>query len=224
MQIKIYQINQERDKNEVKFMGLDRLEKLQGTQEVKSDIYDEVFSGNVDCENLEEVFELFNTKGHPLMRGHSLSVSDVVVTEDGAYFCDRVSFEKVDLDESKTQKPDNLMTVVFVEPNKLPYVAEIEHTLEGMQRAVGGYIQCFNNDDDTLIVCNDEGKLQGLDLNRKLEDYDIIAGNFFVAGSAGAEMRSLTQTEQEKYIQKYGEQSIDETANFLWDIMLQMKQ
>ena len=29
-------------------------------------------------------------------------------------------------------------------------------------------------------VCNDEGKLEGLPLNRTLGDYDVIAGTFFV--------------------------------------------
>lgn len=71
-----------------------------------------------------------STEGHPLHRGHSLSVSDIVVTKDGAYYCDSVGFLKVDFDEAKTQKPDNLMTVVYVEPHKAPYVTEIAHTLE----------------------------------------------------------------------------------------------
>lgn len=83
---------------------------------------------------------------------HSLSVSDIVVTKDGAYYCDSVGFLKVDFDEAKTQKPDNLMTVVYVEPNKAPYVTEIAHTLEAEQKAVGGLIEPIYNDDETCLV------------------------------------------------------------------------
>ncbi len=225
MKIKIYQINNKRDFQGVKFQSIDHLERLQGTKNINAEIYDEVFSGDLPCKDLEDVFVLFNRGvGHPLMRGHSLSVSDVVVKEDGAYFCDSTVFERVDFDESKTQKPDNLLTVVYVEPNKFPYVAEIENTIEGMQRAVGGNIQCVNNDDKTLIVCNDEGKLEGLAPNRMLGLDDILVGNFFVAGSAGEEMRSLTEEEQSKYIEKYGEESMDEVAGFVIYALLQMKQ
>ncbi len=224
MQVKIYQINMTRDKNGVKFMEMDRLEKLQGRKEIDASLYDEVFSGEIDCKDLEDLYTKFQVEGvPPLHRGHTLSMSDVVVKEDGAYYCDLVEFSKVDFDESETQKPDNLMKVVFVEPNKIPYVAEIENTLEGMQRAVGGTIQCVPNDDKTLTICNDEGKLEGLAPNRMFGEDDILVGNFFIAGSAGEEMRSLTEEEQTKYIQKYGEESMDEVTGFLIYAMLQMK-
>ena len=204
MKIKIYQINQDRDKNDLKFMGLDFLKKRQGTKEIDPAIYDEVFSGEVDCGNLEDVFSQFNSEGHPLMRGHSLSVSDVVVKENGAFFCGRVGFEKVDFDERKTQKPDNLIKGVFVQPGKAPYVAEVANTLEAKQRAVGGLIQCLYNDDGTIIVCNDEGKIMGLPGNRRIEG-DILAGNFLVLGEDGENFRSLTDEEQQKYLEKFAE-------------------
>ena len=100
---------------------------------------------------MEEIFRQFNTEGHPLHRGHSLSVSDVVVTKDGAYYCDSIGFQKVDFDESLTQKPDNLMTVVYVEPHKAPYIAEIEHTLEAGTKTVGGLIEPIYMGDVCLV-------------------------------------------------------------------------
>ena len=107
MEIKIYQINTDRDKNSVKFLKYGYLEKYQDTKDINALIYDEVFSGDVDCEDLEDIYRKFNMEGHPLHRGHSLSVSDIVVTNEGAYYCDSVGFQKVDFDESLTQKPDN---------------------------------------------------------------------------------------------------------------------
>ena len=108
MRIKIFQIDHEKDKNGVKFMELDRLEKLQGTTDIDASLYKEVFDAEVDEEDLEDVYTRFITRWHPLFRGHSMSISDVVKTEDGAYFCDLVGFKKIDFDESKTSKPNNL--------------------------------------------------------------------------------------------------------------------
>lgn len=206
MKVKIYQINSDRDKNLVKFLHYEQLENFQETKNINAPIYDEVFSGDVDCENLEDIYHKFNTEGHPLHRGHSLSVSDVIVTKDGAYYCDSVGFQKVDFDESLTQKPDNLMTVVYVEPHRSPYVAEIAHTLEAEQKAVGGLIEPIYNDDGTCLVGNEEAKLIGMEGNRHLDDgKSIIAGPFFVCGLTVDDFRGLTDEEVVKYMDKFAE-------------------
>ena len=207
MKIKIFQIDHEKDKNGVKFMHTDRLEKLQGTTDIDASLYKEVFNGEVDAADLEDVYSMFNCEGHPLHRGHSMSISDVVKTEDGAYFCDLVGFKKIDFDESKTTKPDNLLKVVYVEPNKPAYAAEVEHTLEGEQRAVKGMIECiYCHDDQTCVVANEEAKLIGMEGNRRFGDgKSIIAGPFFVVGLEGDGFRSLTDEEQAKYLQEYAE-------------------
>ena len=207
MRIKIFQIDREKDKNGVKFMHTDRLEKLQGTTDIDASLYKEVFSGEVDAADLEDVYSMFNCEGHPLYRGHSMSISDVVKTEDGAYFCDLVGFKKIDFDESKTTKPDNLLNVVYVEPNKPAYAAEVEHTLEGEQRAVKGMIECiYCHDDNTCVVANEEAKLIGMEGNRRFGNgKSIIAGPFFVVGLEGDGFRSLTEEEQAKYLEKYAE-------------------
>lgn len=207
MKIKIFQIDHEKDKNGVKFMHTDRLEKLQGTTNIDASLYKEVFNGEVEAADLEDVYSMFNCEGHPLHRGHSMSISDVVKTEDGVYFCDLVGFKKIDFDESKTTKPDNLLKVVYVEPNKPAYAAEVEHTLEGEQRAVGGMIECiYCHDDNTCVVANEEAKLIGMEGNRRFGDgKTIIAGPFFVVGLEGDGFRSLTEEEQTKYLQEYAE-------------------
>ena len=207
MKIKIFQIDEDKDNNGVKFMHTDRLEKLQGTTNIDAGLYKEVFSGEVDAADLEDVYSMFNCEGHPLHRGHSMSISDIVKTEDGAYFCDLVGFKKIDFDESKTTKPDNLLKVVYVEPNKPAYAAEVEHTLEGEQRAVKGMIECiYCHDDNTCVVANEEAKLIGMEGNRRFGDGNsIIAGPFFVVGLEGDGFRSLTEEEQAKYLQEYAE-------------------
>ena len=96
------------------------------------------------------------------------------------------------------------LKVVMVEPHKAPYVTEIEDELSALQRAVGGYIEVVGNGDGTLIVCNEEGKLEGLEGNRRIHDgMSIIAGTFFVVGEDGENFRSLTESEVTRYMDRF---------------------
>lgn len=76
--------------------------------------------------------------------------------------------------------------VLHVEPGKRARMVEIEDSLSAMQSLVGGMIEEYMPfEDDVALVCNDEGKLAGLPLNRGIKDekgnlQDIIAGDFFV--------------------------------------------
>lgn len=96
------------------------------------------------------------------------------------------------------------LTVVMVEPHKTPYVTEIADELSALQRCVGGYIEVVGNGDGTLIICNEEGKLQGLEGNRRIHDgMSIIAGTFFVVGDDGENFRSLTESEVMRYMDRF---------------------
>ena len=64
MKINIYQINQDRDTQRLKFMGLDAVRKVLRSAEPDCAAYDKVYSGNVKCRNLEDVFILFQS-GRP---------------------------------------------------------------------------------------------------------------------------------------------------------------
>lgn len=206
MRIKIYQINTDRDINRIKFFGMDALPKLQGSKDIDASLYDEVFNAEIDGDNLEAIYNKFNAEGHPLHRGHSLSVSDVVVNDNGAFFCDSIGFQPIQFDESKTHRPENLMRVVYVEPHKPPYIAEIESSLNAEQKAVEGFIEIVGNGDGTMIVCNEEAKLMGMEGNRRIGDGSaIIAGPFFICGNTGEDFRGLTDKEVMKYMDRFKE-------------------
>ena len=65
------------------------------------------------------------------------------------------------------------MKVLMVEPGKVPYEKEIGDGLKALQDAVGGYIQAvYPYEDPVALVCNEEGKLEGLPLNRALRTED----------------------------------------------------
>lgn len=197
MRVKIYQINSDRDADNKKFLNL-----KDGSIPDPS-TYDEVFDAEIQEDTPEAIYTRFNTEYHPLFRGHSLSVSDVVDMNGKTYCCQSVGFVEVPFDESETMKPDNLMRVVYVEPNKPPYMAEIEHTLEAEQKAVQGLIEVVypHNGDDVCFICNEEGKLIGMEGNRTIHDGNtILAGPFFVCGLTEDDFRGLTDEEVTKYM------------------------
>ena len=72
------------------------------------------------------------------------------------------------------------MTVLLVEPGKEPKVITMGTDLESLQHAVNGYIQAvYPFEDRVAVICNDEGKINGMELNRALytpegEMYDLM--------------------------------------------------
>ncbi len=80
------------------------------------------------------------------------------------------------------------MNVLMVEPGKTPYETQIGDGLQGMQEAVGGYIEAvYLYEEPVALICNEEGKLKGLPFNRALRDEngnvcDVVAGKFFLVG------------------------------------------
>lgn len=208
MRLKIYQIDPDKDSLGLSYQPFKKVDMVDPT------IYRKVFDAETDVKDLESAFRMFNDEGHPLHNGRSMSVSDVVVTEDGAFYCDSMGFVKTPFDESKVDTSD-LIKVLYVEPLKAPYEAEIPDTLEAKQKAVDGYIEYVYNTDETALVCDEEAKLKSKDGNRYLDGGGIIAGNFLVVGLGEEDCRSLTTEEVEKYKNKYSDApkiSPEETA------------
>ena len=96
MIIRIHQINPERDTENRKF------EQYEGN--IDLDIYDEVFMGRVNANDLEDVWNEFNIRSYEgqYLAGHSLSVSDIVdvlegtdQVEKGKYYCDCIGWKKL---------------------------------------------------------------------------------------------------------------------------------
>jgi len=102
------------------------------------------------------------------------------------------------------------MRVLVVEPERRPEVREIDDSLKAMQEIVGGYIQPIYLDDSVALVCNDEGKVMNLPLNRGLRDkngqiYDIVSGTFFLCGAPADSdhFTSLTPEQIEQYRKRF---------------------
>ena len=77
--------------------------------------------------------------------------------------------------------------VLMVEPGKEPKIVKLDNTLDGLQKAVSigasyqGLIEILPLGDDVCILCNEEGKLIGLEPNRRLLN-DVLCGVFYVTG------------------------------------------
>ena len=63
------------------------------------------------------------------------------------------------------------LTVLVVEPEKKPYVKDIAPGLTSLQKEVGGFIEAvYPFEDPVAIICDEEAKLKGSELNRALRD------------------------------------------------------
>lgn len=97
----------------------------------------------------------------------------------------------------KEEKPK--LRVLYKEVGKRPVIKLIEDTLEAKQKLVGGLIEVVYYNDNTLLVCNDEGKNLNM-LPNLVFDYDYIAGNCFLVGDdyERGGFRSLKMSEIQK--------------------------
>ena len=111
-----------------------------------------------------------------------------------------------EFEERESQKG---MTVIACLPGKTAQVIEIDGSLEGMQKFVGGFIEpVYPFSAPVAIVCNEEGKINRMELNRALytEDgtmFDIVAGPMFICGLGEEDFTSIQGEMLEKYMEKF---------------------
>lgn len=167
--------------------------------------------GTIDRKGLEEMVQSVNeSEVAPADR-----LSDYVYHYDSKerVFENARSFEA--RAESREQAADNkmenpsTMTVLLVEPEKHPQAVEIGSDLKSLQNAVGGMIETvYPFEENVGLIVNEEGKLNGLPLNRALKDengevLDVMAGTFLVTGFSEEGFCSLTKEQTEKFQQEF---------------------
>lgn len=103
------------------------------------------------------------------------------------------------------------ITVLLVEPKKSPVVTTLANDLDALQKAVSigtdyqGLIEIIGIEDGVCVLCNEEGKLIGLEGNRRI-GHDIIAGVFYVAGEDDCgNLTSLSQDKIVLYMERFRE-------------------
>ena len=102
MKYRILQLDRNREavsKNRQMFMSWDILEECCGGFDIQD--YKEVYSSELQTTIkdkeliLDKIFEQFNLHHPEDFKGHSLSVSDVVILDNEIYFCDSIGWKKV---------------------------------------------------------------------------------------------------------------------------------
>lgn len=100
---------------------------------------------------------------------------------------------------------------LMVNPYERPCAVELCNDLDSLQKAVSigadyqGLIEFVYLEDNVSILCNEEGKLIGLEPNRRLGK-DILCGVFYVvAEDEQGNLISLTAEQERKY------------SNLFWD-------
>lgn len=100
---------------------------------------------------------------------------------------------------------ENKLSVLLVKPGQYAEMTEIDAGLSSMQNIVGGDIEALHYfNEPVALVCNEEGKIDGSELNRAIKDengkiVDIIAGTFFVCGLGDENFASLPPEHREKF-------------------------
>ncbi len=98
------------------------------------------------------------------------------------------------------------MHILIIEPGKHPREADIENSLESLQKTVGGYIEAlYPYEDRIAIVCDEEAKLKSdTQWNRMLpECRDIIKGTFFICGLGEEDFTDIPPEMAEKYKKRF---------------------
>lgn len=97
------------------------------------------------------------------------------------------------------ESENKTLHILRVEPGKAPEEKDIGSDLHSLQAEVDGLIECVYMDDGAIIVVNEEGKLNGMEMNRRLGD-DILCGPFLIARDNGeGDFASLTNLQIEYY-------------------------
>ena len=103
------------------------------------------------------------------------------------------------------------ITVLMVEPGKHPKVTTIKDDLDSLQKAVSigadyqGLIEFVGLGNGDCIMCNEEGKLIGLEGNRRLGN-DILVGVFYIMSeNEDGELMSLTDAKIKRYTELFWE-------------------
>lgn len=95
------------------------------------------------------------------------------------------------------------MRVIVKAVNEMPKVEEVENKLEVFQKIVGGHIEVVRMEENILLICNEEGKINGLPPNFSM-GYDVIVGTaVFVAFDGKEDFTGLSDTQMLLIMDKF---------------------
>lgn len=88
-------------------------------------------------------------------------------------------------------KKEKQILIIKKEPGQpAEVVSRFDNTLEAFWRAVGGYIETVTLASDLCLICNEEGRLQGLPYNTTVCGVSFV-GPVLAVGVKGEEFASV---------------------------------
>jgi len=167
--------------------------------------------GTREYENGELVFEDLPDGGTKASYEMAAEIMGINLSDIGLKLSPETNnYEYVD--KAEKEETNSKIKVVLVKPMMEAKIVEIDSGLKSMQETVGGLIECIQPFENTeiAVICNEEGKINGLELNRSINDtdgnmVDIIAGDFFICAARSDEenFAGLTDEEANKYCEKF---------------------
>lgn len=83
------------------------------------------------------------------------------------------------------------ITVLYKAPGREPELKPLfENSLAAFQNAVGGYIETVTVTSDMVIVCNEEGRINGMPFNVKFLNWDFH-GPILIVGTKEEDFASF---------------------------------
>ena len=150
------------------------------------------------------------------VKAESMEAAQAKVEEEyynSEHILDSENFTGVDFsakaEREIVQEQKEQLDVLLVKPGMYPQAVQIGGELEDLQKAVGGDIEAvYPYNEPVALIVNDEGKLNGSELNRALRDnegqiYDIVAGDFLVVGLGEEDFASLSPELMEKFEKEF---------------------
>lgn len=150
------------------------------------------------------------------VKAESMEAAQAKVEEEyynSEHILDSENFTGVDFsaeaEREIVQEQKEQLDVLLVKPGMYPQAVQIGGELEDLQKAVGGDIEAvYPYNEPVALIVNDEGKLNGSELNRALRDndgqiYDIVAGDFLVVGLVEENFASLSPQLMEKFEKEF---------------------
>lgn len=95
------------------------------------------------------------------------------------------------------------MRVIRIRPGELPEVIDIPNELSALQEQGEGYIECVAMDEDTVIICNEEGAINGSKFNL-IADGHYLFGTILIAGVNGEEFCDIPEDAEVAYLAAWG--------------------
>ena len=213
MEMCIYQIDSSRDHNRVAFLSSNELMQVQGSDQVKSSIYNGVFRGVVECSSLDDIYHTFNVDHPEGYTGHSLSVSDVVhviesrTVEPGFYYCEKFGFKKIDFDCDKAKDMTNVIPVLLLQIGRTARPVFIQNNTTAMQQLVGGPTVSTRLSDGCLLMSRYGANLTTMPANRVIRKdgivTDVIVGTCFICATKDGHYAGLNHEQMERYKKEF---------------------